>query len=65
MTLDRQHGRLIMCCDTCGETREGDQGEFDAFIEGTKRDGWKMRKIGAGREGHDWVHACPDCDLSH
>jgi hypothetical protein len=33
MSLDRQYGHVIMCCDSCGETLEGDHGEFDALIE--------------------------------
>jgi Fe2+ or Zn2+ uptake regulation protein len=58
MTLDRQYGHVIMCCDSCGETLEGDQGEFDEFIAQAKRAGWRIRKIGG-----EWAHDCPDCTV--
>ena len=60
--LDRQHGRLVIECDSCGDLYEGDGAEdaspafFDAFIAGAKQEGWKMQPV-----GNDWVHTCPAC----
>lgn len=62
--IDRQHGHLVMCCDTCGEIREAEPGVdacpafFDAFIEGAKAEGWKPYKV-----GNEWRHACPECEV--
>ena len=58
MSLDRQHGRLIMYCDYCGDDREDeDDMGFELFINGAKRDGWTIRKSGS-----EWLHSCPDCN---
>jgi hypothetical protein len=53
--LDRQHGRLVVECDSCGETREQEDANdmryaFDAFIQGAKADGWKIGKFGRRQE---------------
>lgn len=57
--MDRQHGRLVWECDTCGDaTFEGEQGEeFNEAWRRAKADGWKAKKIGAA-----WVHSCPTCE---
>ena len=54
--LDRQHGCLVIECDSCGDLYEGDGAEdaspafFDAFIAGAKQEGWKMQPV-----GNDWA----------
>jgi hypothetical protein len=56
--IDRQHGRLFMACDNCGEVREDVAAtEFRAMIDGAKADGWKIRNPRPGL----FQHLCPDC----
>lgn len=53
--IDRQHNRIVICCDTCSDTFEGERGEeFETVWSAAKRDGWRTRKI-AG----EWLHGCP------
>lgn len=55
--IDRQGNRIVVECDSCDETLASEEGEtFTEFWNGAKRDGWKIRRIGA-----DWVHGCPRC----
>ena len=61
MTLDRQHGRLIVSCDSCDETfdsyhRPQDSDAFDVFWGRCKSEGWRAFKVGG-----EWEHACPKC----
>lgn len=59
--IDRQGGRLVIECDSCDETFEGERGaEFEVVWPAAKSDGWIARQI-----GHDWVHACPRCAELH
>lgn len=52
--IDRQHGKVLIECDTCDEVFEGESGDFDAVWAAAKAAGWKTRKIGS-----EWVHGCP------
>jgi len=55
--MDRQHGRVVVECDSCDATIESEKGEeFEAFWKRAKDDGWAARKI-AG----EWLHGCPRC----
>lgn len=55
--IDRQHGGIVIECDTCGETHEGERGEeWSSVWPAAQRDGWKSRKI-----GDEWVHSCSGC----
>lgn len=55
--IDRQRGCIIIECDACDETFEGDKGDdFDAVWPVARDAGWKARQIGS-----EWVHTCPDC----
>lgn len=57
--IDRQHGKIIIECDSCGEIFEGrDDAEFAQVWSAAKRDGWRSRKI-----GNDYVHGCPNCKI--
>lgn len=57
--IDRQHGKVIICCDSCDETFDGEAGEdFPAVWESAKRDGWRTRMI-----AKEWLHGCPDCGV--
>lgn len=54
--LDRQYGKLVVQCDTCGASQESDPGtEFTPFWNGLKQDGWRAIKV-----GEDWTHECPE-----
>lgn len=55
--IDRQHGVIVLECDCCDRTFQGASGEWNEVWPEAKREGWKARKI-----GHDWIHACPDCE---
>ena len=57
--IDRQHGKIVIECDSCNETFEGEQGEeFDVVWNAAKRDGWRTRKI-----ADEWLHGCPKCGV--
>jgi hypothetical protein len=59
MTIDRQHGKLILSCDSCDAAYEGNSAEWNEVWPEAKAEGWKAKKI-----GKDWVHACPDCEVA-
>lgn len=55
--IDRQHGKILIECDSCPEVFEGDQDEdFTTVWNSAKRDGWSTRKI-----ADEWLHGCPKC----
>lgn len=55
--IDRQHGRIIIECDSCDATHDGERGEeFAAVWNAARQEGWTARKI-AG----EWLHGCPRC----
>lgn len=56
--IDRQHGKIIIECDTCDEVFAGDSDEWNEVWPAAKRDGWKSKKI-----GDTWVHGCPKCGV--
>lgn len=57
MTIERQHGELVMTCDECGtEFCGGCEDDFARFVQDAKREGWKVLK-----EGDEWLHNCPEC----
>lgn len=66
MTLDKQHGRLLMLCNACDEMFEAPADVdacpafFDAFIESAKAEGWTFRR-GKEQGLNEWEHYCPDC----
>jgi len=55
--IDRQHGKIVIACDSCDETIESDKGEdWEDFWPRAKREGWRTRKI-----ADEWLHGCPAC----
>jgi ribosomal protein L37AE/L43A len=59
MSIDRQSGNLIFCCDSCdAQFKRPIEDEFDPTWAAAKREGWRAQKI-----GQDWIHACPDCEI--
>jgi hypothetical protein len=56
--IDRQHGNVIIECDSCEKTFTLDTDDFDTTWSAAKRDGWRTRKI-----GEEWVHGCPKCGV--
>lgn len=57
--IDRQHGKVVIECDSCDETFDGEKGEeFTVVWASAKRDGWRTKNI-AGQ----WLHGCPKCGI--
>lgn len=54
--IDRQHGKILIECDSCPEVFDGDSDEFADVWSAAKREGWRTAKI-AG----EWMHGCPKC----
>ena len=55
--IDNQHGRIVLECDSCPETFEGERGaEWSEVWPVAQREGWRSRKI-AGI----WLHGCEKC----
>lgn len=57
--IDRQYGRVVIACDSCDATFEGEtDDEFAVVWAEAKRDGWRTRKI-----VDEWLHGCPRCGV--
>lgn len=57
--IDRQKGRIVLECDSCGETFEGEPGdEWSTTWPAAQREGWKSRKI-----GDEWIYGCANCGV--
>ena len=56
--IDRQHGKIVIECDSCDETFEIGSDDFNETWGAAKREGWRSRKIGS-----EWVHGCPKCGV--
>lgn len=57
--IDRQYGKVVISCDSCDETTEGERGEpFDVVWAHAKAAGWRTKKI-----ANEWLHGCPACGL--
>lgn len=55
--IDRQHGKIILECDSCAETFEGEPGdEWSVVWPAAQRDGWRSKKV-----GDQWEHSCGRC----
>ena len=55
--IDRQHGKILIECDSCSEVFEGEPGEEFADVwSSAKRGGWRTAKI-----ADEWLHGCPKC----
>ena len=57
--IDKQHGKILIECDSCNETFEGGSSEEFAVVwAAAKRDGWRTRKI-----ADEWLHGCGKCGV--
>lgn len=56
--IDRQHGKVLIECDSCDEVFDEDSDDFKIVWAAAKRDGWRTKKI-----GNEWVHGCPKCGV--
>lgn len=56
--IDRQHGKIVIECDSCSETFDGDSDEWETVWPAAKREGWRTRKI-----ANEWLHGCPKCGV--
>jgi hypothetical protein len=53
--IDRQHGRIVIVCNACGRTFEGDGDEWLEVWLRAKRGGWQTRKV-----GKNWCQFCSE-----
>ena len=56
--IDHQYNKIVIECDSCNETFDGDSDEFKEVWEAAKRHGWRTRKI-----ANQWLHGCPKCGV--
>ena len=56
--IDRQHGKILIECDSCNAVFEGESDDWSEVWPAAKREGWKSKKIGS-----EWVHGCPNCGV--
>lgn len=56
--IDRQHGQLIVECDSCGAVLDTRTSAFDETRAVMRQHDWKVRQI-----GRDWIHGCPSCGV--
>jgi hypothetical protein len=54
--IDRQHGRIVIECDSCDEVFEGASDDWQGVWPAARREGWSTRKI-----AETWLHGCPKC----
>jgi hypothetical protein len=60
--IDRQYGKLVVECDTCGTTLETETKDFQELRTIMQREGWKVR--GEGKSPNTvWLHGCPKCGV--
>lgn len=53
--IDRQHGKIVIECDACDATHQGETNDWTEEWAVAKAEGWRTRKIGS-----DWLHFCPN-----
>jgi hypothetical protein len=51
--IHRQHDRIVIDCDACDRTFEGNSDELINVWPQAKREGWQVRKV-----GKDWCQFC-------
>lgn len=56
--IDRQHGKIIIECDSCEAVFDNESNEWKDVWAMASREGWTAKKI-----GKDWVHGCPKCGV--
>ena len=56
--IDRQHGKILVECDSCDQVLDTETSDFDEARELMKREGWRIRKI-----AEVWLHGCPKCGV--
>lgn len=57
--VTKLYGDVVFECDSCDETFETAQADWNSAWNMAKRDGWKARKI-----GNEWSHTCPACNIT-
>ena len=56
--IDRQHGMIVVECDSCDQVLETETDDFETARAVMRREGWKIRKI-----ADVWLHGCPRCGV--
>jgi hypothetical protein len=54
--MDKQKGKYVFECDTCGAVFETGTSDFDLAQLKRQEEGWKAYRI-----GDEWEHHCVDC----
>lgn len=54
--IDRQHGRILIECDSCEEVFEGASDDWQEVWPAARREGWKTNLL-----AKEWLHGCPKC----
>lgn len=57
--IHRNHKEISFECDSCGDTLDTHDEEFDAAWHYAKDANWKARKVSSG-----WQHYCPSCEAT-
>jgi Zn finger protein HypA/HybF involved in hydrogenase expression len=56
--IDRQHGKVVIECDSCDEVFESNTGDFKDAWHDARSEGWRTRQI-----ADEWLHGCPKCGV--
>ena len=57
MSVERQHGEVMLVCDECGDGSEPD-GNFKDMLAEAKDAGWLIQK---DEDTDEFTHLCPSC----
>ncbi len=58
MTVARQEGTIWFLCDTCPESIDSEEADFQEAVATMRGAGWNATRVG---QAGDWVHTCPEC----
>lgn len=55
--IERQHGKVVVVCDTCGEGYDTGESDFATAKILFDAEGWLTSRITGG----EYAHTCPEC----
>lgn len=58
MAIGWDGGTIWFLCDSCTESIDTEERDFQEAVATMRGAGWNATRIG---QPGDWVHACPDC----
>jgi hypothetical protein len=56
VSIERQFGRIIFCCDWCTNQLETDEEDWNEALQVKRSEGWGSRK-----DGDQWIDVCEQC----